>query len=303
MSKAGLLTIVGIAVLSLLVLVYLAITWDAPEGTTTVVIDPPAPAPPAAPTANTNTSSPSSSVLPQIRIQPQQQPAPPAAEPTVAEPPVEVAPEPDPPPVVTEPGQATLQLPALNASDGFVATELRGLGNGAALVRLLAEDQIIRKFVVLVENISRGAFPQTGLPYKALGQEMPVRSIDENLFVMDQAAHSRFDGVVDTLVALDTDAAMALYRALAPLLQQAYAEIGFGDSSFDQTLQRAIGNVLDTPDIPGPYQLVKPSVMYLYADAGTENLQEMHKQLIRIGPANTRKLKAKLREFLARLQA
>ena len=55
-----------------------------------------------------------------------------------------------------------------------------------ALVNALAEDQIVRKFVVFVENISRGEFPQTGLPYKGLGQEMPVSEIDDNLFVMDQ---------------------------------------------------------------------------------------------------------------------
>ena len=51
----------------------------------------------------------------------------------------------------------------------------------------------------------------------------------------------------------------------------------------------------------GPYQLVRPSIMYLYADTSIENLQEVHKQLIRIGPDNTILLKAKLREFAALL--
>lgn len=300
MSKTGLLTIISVAVLSLLGLVYLAATWDTPEGTTTVVI-----APPVEPTPVTETETPSSrpvnSVLPQIRIQPQQEPPPQAAEPTIAEAPVEVVVEEPEPIVVEEVNAPSIQLPSLNASDGFVFTELRGLANGAAVVDLLAEDQIVRKFVVFVENISRGDFPQTGVPYKPLGQEMPVRNIDENLFVMEDVAHSRFDSVVDTFVSLDTDASMALYRLLSPLFQQAYAEIGFRDTSFDETLERAINNVLDTTDIEGPYQLVKPSVMYLYADASIENLQEVHKQLIRMGPENTEKLKSKLREFLDRL--
>lgn len=299
MSKTGLLTIIGVAVLSLVGLVYLAATWDTPEGTTTVVI-----APPVEPTPQEESETPSSrpvnSVLPQIRIQPQQESPPQAAEPTIAEPPVEVVVE-EPEPVIEDSDEPAIQLPSLNASDGFVFTELRGLSNGAAVVNLLAEDQIVRKFVVFVENISRGDFPQTGLPYKPLGQEMPVRNIDENLFVMEDVAHSRFDSVVNTFVSLDTDASMALYRLLSPLFQQAYAEIGFRDTSFDETLERAINNVLDTTDIEGPYQLVKPSVMYLYADASIENLQEVHKQLIRMGPENTEKLKSKLREFLERL--
>jgi hypothetical protein len=39
----------------------------------------------------------------------------------------------------------------------------------------------------------------------------------------------------------------------------------------------------------------------LYADASIENLQEVHKQLIRIGPENTEQLKAKLRQILIQL--
>jgi hypothetical protein len=85
------------------------------------------------------------------------------------------------------------------------------------------------------------------------------------------------------------------------LFHQADAESGVRDAIIDCTLRTAINNVLRTSDIEGPYQLVKPSVMYLYADASIENLQEVHKQLIRLGPENTEKLKDKLREFLARL--
>lgn len=308
MSKTGLLTIVGVAVLSLLGLVYLAATWETPQGTTTVVIEPPVqpdPRPAQAQSSGgtgTGSSAQDNSILPRIRIQPQTEPAAPAAEPTVAEPPVEVTvEEPDTEPEANGPSVPAVQLPSLNASDMFVFNELRGLENGAAVVALLADDQIIRKFVVFVENISRGAFPQTGLPYKPLGEEMPVRNIDENLFVMEEEAHDRFNEVVDTFVSLDPDAAMALYRLLSPLFQQAYAEIGFRDSNFDETMRAAINNVLSTSEIEGPYQLVKPSVMYLYADASIENLQQVHKQLIRLGPENTEKLKARLREFLERL--
>ena len=302
MSKAGLLIILLVFVASLLGLVYLAATWDSPEGTTTVVIAPPvAPTPESDETETPSSNRPSNSVLPQIRIQPQQEPPPPAGTPTVAEPPVEVVTEEPDSIVRVVDDEPAIQLPNLNASDLFVFNELRGLENGAEVVALLAEDQIIRKFVVFVENISRGEFPQNGLPYRALNQEMPVTNIDENLFVMEDAAHSRFDVIVDTFTSLDPDASMALYRLLSPLFQQAYAEIGFRNTSFDATLRRAITNVIETADIEGPYQLVKPSVMYLYADASIENLQEVHKQLIRLGPDNTAKLKAKLQEFSERL--
>ena len=302
MKKTGLFVIAGVAVVTLLGLVFIAATFEAPEGgTTTVVL-----APPVQPTvteSNTparGTSPSNNSILPEIRIQPQTEPAVAAAsDPIVERPPVEVTIE---DPVIEEaPESTTIQLPALNASDVFVFNELSGIPNGPAVIRLLAQDQIVRKFVVFVENVSRGEYPQTGVPYKPLGVEMPVRNIDDNLFVMEASAHERFNEIVDTFTSLDTDAAYALYRLLSPLFQQAYAEIGFRDRSFDDTLRSAISNVLRAEEVEGPFQLVKPSVMYLYADASIENLQEVHKLLIRMGPDNTAKIKAKLQDFSERL--
>ena len=305
MTKSGLFVIAAVAILTLLSLVYFALTVDSPEGTTTLVIEPPvsvvenSPAPSPSPGPSTQPNSP----LPQIRLQPQQEPASVAlSEPEIAAlpeevEPVELAPEPE----LNEDETNVIELPTLTDSDPFVFEILQTLQNGMALVNALAEDQIVRKFVVFVENISRGEFPQTGLPYKGLGQEMPVSEIDDNLFVMDQVAHSRFDQVVSTFVETDTDSAVIIYQKLLPLFQQAYAEIGFRNVSFDETLRAAINNVLRTTNMEGPYQLVKPSVMYLYADSSVENLAEVHKQLLRIGPDNTSALKAKLREFLTKL--
>ena len=309
MPKSGLLVIAAVAVLTLLSLVYFALTIDSPEGTTTLVIEPPVSviedSPVVAP-ASTSATLPNSP-LPQIRLQPQQEPPVVAvAEAEIATLPEEVAlPQPESEreteSLDEEEQVNVVELPSLTESDSFVFESLRTLQNGIALVDLLAEDQIVRKFVVFVENISREEFPQTGLPYRGLGQEMSVSEVDENLFVMEQIAHSRFDQVVKTFVEIDIDAAMTIYRTLSPLFQQAYAEIGFRNVSFDDTLRSAINNVLRTTNMEGPYQLVKPSVMYLYADASIENLLEVHKQLLRIGPDNTSLLKAKLREFLVQI--
>lgn len=300
MKKAGLFTIAGVAVVTLLGLVYLALTFEASQGgTTTVAIAPPvepvqSPGPPSRAITPADNS-----ILPEIRLQPQTDPvAPPAAEPIVEPLPTEVASS----PVQVEPETpAASPLPSLNESDSFVFEELRGISGGAAVIDFLVSDQIVRKFVALVENISRGEYPQTGVPYQPIGTDMQVRNIDANLFVMDDASYDRFNEVVETFTALDTDASYALYRFLSPLFQQAYAEIGFRNQSFDDTLRSAINAVLAAEEVEGPYQLVKPSVMFLYADASIENLQEVHKLLIRMGPENASKIKAKLREFRNRL--
>ena len=289
MSKFGLWVVAAIAVFTLLYLVYLAATFEAPTGTTTVVV-------PA--TAVQPVAEPAPPNFPQTRLQPPEEPPAVAATPVITDAPeeVEIA-----APVVEGLPTELIQLPSLNNSDDFVFEGVRALQNGAALIRVLTDEQLIRSIVVFVDNISRGEFPQTSLPYKRIEQEMSVRNIDENLFVMEANAHERFDQLIDTFVAVDTDQAMILYRTLQPLFQQAYAEIGSGNVNFDDTLRSSINAVLRSPDVAGPYQLVKPSVMFLYADANIENMEEMQKQLIRIGPENTENLKAKLRQFVEKL--
>jgi hypothetical protein len=286
MSKLGLWVVAAIAVFTLLYLVYLAATFEAPAGTTTVIV----------PVSAVQSVAEPVPVITPTLPQPREEPPAVAATPVIEAAPVEVAAA-----VSEELPTELVELPSLNDSDGFVLEGLRALQNGAALISVLNDEQLIRSIVVFVDNISRGDFPQTSLPYKRIGLEMSVRNIDANLFVMEANAHERFNQVIDTFVAVDTDQAMILYRALQPLFQQAYAEIGSRNVNFDDTLRSAINAVLRSPNVEGPYQVVKPSVMFLYADASIENMEEMQKQLIRIGPKNTEKLKAKLRQFSEQL--
>ncbi|MDO7672233.1 MAG: DUF3014 domain-containing protein, partial [OM182 bacterium] len=245
MSKAGIWSIAAIAVCTFLYLVYLAVAFEPPRGTTTVILPTPA--------AEIEVIEPRP--VP-TRITPST-PAAPASvevEPTV----VDVV------EVEAPVAEAAVDLPRLNDSDGFVAEKISELSSGASLLSYLVDEQLVRRAVVLVENISRGQYPQTALPYKPIVEEMQVSSDDGRLFTMETASYSRFDAAVAAFVALDTEQTVRLYRLLSPLLQQAYAEIGFRDAEFEQALIKAIDAVLSAPEIEGPFQLVKPSVMYLY---------------------------------------
>ena len=294
MKKSGLLIIAGVAIVSLAALVWLSLSFEEPSEPVTLVIEPPAPisAEPEPEPAPRAVIPPAQTAV--TAVEPAEEPEPVVEVP--AQP--EVEPEPDPPAVSDEP---EVELPSLNDSDGFVRERLQALRDGAALLGLIADDQLIRKFVVFVENTSRHEFPQTDLPYRSIGVEMPVRELDQNLFRMEEDAYTRFDGFIDTMTAVDTEQAYALYRLLRPLFQQAYAEIGYRGRDFDDALRQAINNVLQATDVEGPFQLVKPSVMYLFADSELENADAVHKQLIRIGPRNSTRLMAKLAEFVVLL--
>ena len=278
MSKAGIWSIAAIAVCTFLYLVYLAIAFEPPRGTTTVILPTPAA---------------EIEVIEPRPVPTRITPSTPAAAASVEVEPIVV----DVVEVEAPVAEAAVDLPRLNDSDSFVAEKISELSSGTSLLGYLVDEQLVRRAVVLVENISRGQYPQTAVPYKPIVEEMQVSSDDGRLFTMEAASYTRFDAAVAAFVALDTEQTVGLYRLLSPLLQQAYAEIGFRDAEFEQALIKAIDAVLSAPEIEGPFQLVKPSVIYLYADTRLEELANMNKQLIRLGPENSARLKAKLREF------
>lgn len=284
-------TLAIIAVLSLLgvaFLVYLALTFEPPEGTRTVEVQPPTP-------------------RPIERVLPEEIPAPVDSEPFR---PVDVTPEPgvesEPEPVVeadeTTPAESEEVLPGLNNSDAFVAQRLAAMERGASLLRLMVSDELIRKFVVFAQNISEGDLPQLEYPLRRVRPEFSVREVDENLYELDPASYRRYDTLIDTLVAIDPQEAMRLYRTLRPLFQEAYRELGF-TGSFDEVLVQAIDEILEARTAEGPFQLIKPSVMYLFADSQIEDFSPVEKQLLRMGPENAAKLKGRLPAYRERLQA
>ena len=178
---------------------------------------------------------------------------------------------------------------------------LGALETGTRLLSLLVPDDVIRKFVVFVENVADGNLPQLEYPVKRLPQSMAVRELDENLFEMQTVSYQRYTPVIDGLSAVNPERAIAIYRLMKPLFQEAYAEIGYRNRDFDDALVRAIDSVLNAQTAQGPFQLIKPKVMYIYADSEIENFSPVEKQLLRMGPQNAEKLKLALRQFKEQL--
>ena len=207
-----------------------------------------------------------------------------------------------PPPVVeVEP------LPGLNESDSSVLAALEQL-RGEGLVQLLVPQEMLRKFVLAVNNIAEG---------KVIHEYRPVSSppppfIAETFSVMiegtavDQERISpnnfqRYEPYVTTLALIDSDAAIAVYRRFYPLLEEAFRELGLKKPNFHSVMIAAIDNILAAPDTQGDLLLVHPKVFYQYADPALEALPQTHKLMLRMGPENARSVKASLRQLRARL--
>jgi hypothetical protein len=90
---------------------------------------------------------------------------------------------------------------------------------------------------------------------------------------------------------------------LYPLFQQAFVELGYPDGYFNDRLIEVIDHLLEAPEPKGPVKLVSPKVLYEFADPELERLSSGQKMMIRVGPENEARLKAKLREIRAAVAA
>jgi DUF3014 family protein len=111
----------------------------------------------------------------------------------------------------------------------------------------------------------------------------------------DNAA--RYTPYVRTLEAVDSAKLVALYVRLYPLFQEAYAELGYPSRYFNDRVFEVIDHLLATPEPPRTVALVQPKVLYDYADPALADLSAGQKILLRMGPENEAKVKAKLSEI------
>lgn len=198
-------------------------------------------------------------------------------------------------------------LPSLNESDSSLLAALQQL-RGEGLLQLIVPQEIIRKFVLAVNNVAEGKVIQEYRPVVS----PPPPFIAESYTVMIEGTAAeqervsaknfqRYEPYVTTLSLIDSDAAVAVYRRFYPLLEEAFSELGLKKPNFHSVLIAAIDNILAAPDVQGDLLLLRPKVFYQYADPALEALPQTHKLMIRMGPENARSVKASLRQLRARL--
>lgn len=198
-------------------------------------------------------------------------------------------------------------LPALNESDANILSALQQL-RGEGLIELLVPQELVRKFVLAVNNLSEGKViheyrPVISPPPPFIADKSTVMIEGEAVEQERQSSNNfqRYETYVTTLALIDSDAAMAVYRRFYPLLEEAFRELGLKKPNFHSVMIAAIDNILAAPDAQGDLQLVRPKVFYQYADPALEQLPQTHKLMLRMGPENARSVKASLRQLRARL--
>jgi Protein of unknown function (DUF3014) len=217
-----------------------------------------------------------------------------------------VAAQPAQPPAASEPaishpmpaGGGGEALPALNDSDPVVQDALTGALGRPTIEALLVPQNIVRHIVVTIDNLPRKKVAVDLRPVKTTPGQTAV-STQGDLTVLSQANFDRYTTFVHAVQAADVKALAALYQRLYPLFQQAYEDLGYPGKYFNDRVVEVIDHLLETPEITTPIQLEQPRVFYTFADPSLEARSAGQKLLIRMGPANARIVKTKLRELRA----
>jgi len=214
-----------------------------------------------------------------------------------------------PPPVSTEPqishplapdNAASAALPALNDSDPLVHDSLAGVLGRHPVEQFIVSQNIVRHLVATVDNLPRRKLAVELRPVKPTPGQTASATQGE-ITTLSDANFERYAPLLRVVQATDVKALALVYERLYPLLQQSYEDLGYPGKYFNDRLVEVIDHLLQAPEVPGPIKLVQPKVFYEYADAGLESRSAGQKLLIRMGPANARAIKAKLREFRAEI--
>jgi DUF3014 family protein len=225
-----------------------------------------------------------------------------------AAPPKPVVAEAPPPPVAEEPAikhpvpesPTPEKLPALADSDLPVQKALTDLLGHDSVQRFVIPEDLVRHFVVTVDNLSEQKVAQRLRPVRPTPGMFVAGGTDEQP-VLDPTNYARYEPLMKVIRTADTQKLVATYQRYYPLMQDAYANLGHPPQYFNDRVVEVIDNLLATPEAPGPIALARPGVLYEYADPKIEALPAGQKLLIRMGPENAAALKAKLTELRAAL--
>ncbi len=219
--------------------------------------------------------------------------------------------EPEPEPAPAEPESQAAETPARPAAPALPPLEESDEPFTESVEQLLPEagdpalelrDRLIRKIVATVDGLEREGLPERVRPMEPVPGSFRVSGkVDGDLYILSPANYERYDGLVNAAAEIDLSRAADLYRRYYRLFQQAWAELGYPDSYFNDRLVVVIDQLLATPDVADPVRLVRPHVLYRYENPVLEGLSSGQKLLIRMGPDNRATVKTLLRQFRAQI--
>lgn len=159
---------------------------------------------------------------------------------------------------------------------------------------------LLDRGVSSIDQLARGLVPRRTLNLpRPKGAFMTTREGQQ--YRVDPAGYDRYDPIVTAITALPVDTLAGLFQRFRAELGDAYASLGYPPEAMDNTLIAALDAVIAAPVREEPPALVGKGALWAYADVDLEKSSDLHRQLLRTGPKNTRALQAWARELRNRL--
>lgn len=206
-------------------------------------------------------------------------------------------------------------LPALPAdtvlAPSGVAPALDDLLKPKAAAAFLQSADFAHRFVATVDNLGRSFAPPSHWPINPAPDRFTFEEQGGRTYIAPDS-YKRYGPLVQLATVVDTGTAIDIYARMYPQLQAAYAELGFPKTYFNDRLIQIIDLLLASPEPSGPIEVehtkvpnapppIRPWVNFQFADPALDALTAGQKIMIRVGPDNQRKLKAKLADLRAEL--
>jgi hypothetical protein len=200
------------------------------------------------------------------------------------------------PAVAAPAGLAGKPVPTLPESDEAIRQALIVPLGKQAVGNIVISQDLARRIVASVDNLPRRKAGTKLLPLNAPASSF-VTGRKGTVTTLSSANYVRYAPYVKLAQAVDVKQLVSLYVYFYPLFQQAYEELGYPKQYFNDRLVAVIDDLLATPEVDGPVKLIRPKVMYEFADPELEALSAGQKVVVRMGPENAALIKTKLRDL------
>ncbi|MAH72986.1 MAG: hypothetical protein CBC09_02720 [Cellvibrionales bacterium TMED49] len=180
-------------------------------------------------------------------------------------------------------------LPTLNESDSFLRDNLSIISSDSSFLRWITKDDLFRRVASYFDGLSRGVILNKIFPLSAPEGDFTIHKSGDEL-LLNAGNYERYSKTIDVILSVDMALIAEVFHNTRPLLEAAFAEMGYNSRQMDGIILQSIEQILSTPIIARPIALSQESVLYQFADPDLEQLSPIQKQLLRAGPENTQKL-------------
>jgi hypothetical protein len=193
------------------------------------------------------------------------------------------------------PAPTDVTLPPASQSDAKVRDALSGVSPRPDLKEWLATDHLLDRLATVADNLAEDRSPNAQLPFLRPSKAFSV-SHKAGKLIISARSEARYNTFANVVSSVDEKKAAAAYKLLHPLLEAAYHALGYPGKPLDAAVTRGLQRIVDAP-VRDDVALRPSGALYAFADPQLEALGPVEKQLLRMGPRNTRLLQSEAREL------